>query len=497
MEHGLREERFFGLALGGFGRLGWRFCQSPLTSLVMSDPMHRFESDVTSNRMKPDKHNDGRSVRPRFANFPFDPSAVPFFYGTVVLVCGTLGVLASAPGQTVGVSVFTDFLIEAHQLSRSWISFAYLSGTIGSALLISRAGRYYDRFGGRWVSAGSAAMLAIVLAAMSFSDEIARAVAMLLPENYRDSVSFSVLTLGFFAMRFFGQGMLTLSSRNMVLEWFEQRRGMALAFIGISIAFGFSITPACFEWLIQRGGWSWAWQTIAMLVGVFAIVAICFARSRPEDHGMVPDGPFANEDRKTHAETVSGRQFTLSEARRTYSFWVFTFSVVLSGLILTAFSFHVVSIFADAGMSRARAVAIFVPAACVSVVVEFVGGWLSDFVKLKYLAMVQSLGSLILALSLAFLGDNVSIVFVVLGMGLMQGMFGIISGVTWPRFYGRTHLGAISGFSTSIVVAGTAIGPYLFSVAHDLVGAYRPATLLCAVAAVVLIAASWRADRPE
>tara|TARA_R110002073_G_scaffold336522_1_gene534673 strand:- start:1393 stop:2736 length:1344 start_codon:yes stop_codon:yes gene_type:complete len=434
---------------------------------------------------------------PRLVNFPFNPTRLPFFYGTVVMVCGTLGVLASAPGQTVGVSVFTDFLIQAHQLSRSWISFAYLAGTIASAMLITRAGRWYDRFGGRWVSAISAGMLAVVLTGMSYSAVIAESVASILPAAYRDHASFAVLTLGFFAMRFFGQGMLTLSSRNMVLEWFEQRRGMALAFIGISVAFGFSVTPPIFEWLIQRGGWSWAWQTIAVVVAVYALLAFCFGRSRPEDHGLLPDGPFAKKDRKTHAETLSGRQFTLSEARRTYSFWVFTFSVVMSGLVLTAFSFHVVSIFADGGMSRSQAVAIFVPAACVSVVVEFVGSWLSDFVKLKYLAMVQLVGIVMLSLSLSFLSPGPAVVFVVLGMGLMQGMFGIISGVTWPRFYGRTHLGAISGFSTSIVVAGTAVGPYLFSVSHDRFGSYQAATLLCAVVALLLLAASPRADRPQ
>lgn len=69
----------------------------------------------------------------------------------------------------------------------------------------------------------------------------------MLPDNYHLQVSFLVLTLGFFTMRFFGQGMLTLSSRNMVLEWFEQRRGMALAFIGTSVAFGFSMTPPLFN----------------------------------------------------------------------------------------------------------------------------------------------------------------------------------------------------------------------------------------------------------
>ncbi len=447
--------------------------------------------------MKSDSETEKLHRHSRFANIPFDPARLPFFYGTVVLVCGTLGVLASAPGQTVGVSVFTDYLIDAHQLSRNWLSFAYFAGTIGSAILITRAGHWYDRFGGRWVSAVSAAMLAIVLMGMSFSDTIAESASSILPNSYRHHVSFVVLTLGFFAMRFFGQGMLTLSSRNMVLEWFEQRRGMAMAFIGISIAFGFSMTPPFFEWLIQKGGWSWAWQTIALIVAVFSLIAFCFGRSRPEDHGLLPDGPFAKENRKTHAETLSGRQFTLSEARRTYSFWVFTFSVVLSGLVLTAFSFHVVSIFADAGMQRSQAVAIFVPAACVSVVVELAASWLSDFVKLKYLAMVQLVGIMMLSLSLSFLGARTSVVFVVLGMGLMQGMFGIISSVTWPRFYGRTHLGAISGFSTSIVVAGTAVGPYLFSVAHAQFGTYQPATLLCAIVALLLFAASPRADRPQ
>jgi len=347
------------------------------------------------------------------------------------------------------------------------------------------------------VSAASAAMLAIVLTGMSYSAVIAEAVASVLPEDYRSEVSFVVLTVGFFAMRFCGQGILTLSSRNMVLEWFELRRGMALAFIGISVAFGFSLTPPFFEWLIQKGGWSWAWRTIAALVAIFSLVALCVGRSRPEDHGLKPDGPFAKKTRKTHVETMSGRDFTLSEARRTYSFWVFTFTVLLVGLMMTAFTFHVVSIFADAGMRRSHAVAIFVPAACVSVVVEFVGSWLSDFVKLKYLAIVQLVGVIVLSLGLAFLGAGAPIVWVVLGMGLMQGVFGTISGVTWPRFYGRKHLGAISGFSTSIVVAGTAVGPYLFSVARDQFGTYRPATVGCAIFAAVLIAMSLRADRPQ
>ncbi len=58
--------------------------------------------------------NSQQSIR----NFPFDPARFPFFYGWIVLSAGTLGILMSAPGQTVGVSVFTDSLIEALAIER-------------------------------------------------------------------------------------------------------------------------------------------------------------------------------------------------------------------------------------------------------------------------------------------------------------------------------------------------------------------------------------------
>ena len=46
------------------------------------------------------------------ADCPFKPRSVPFFYGWVVVAVGSLGVAMSIPGQTLGVSVFTDSLIE-------------------------------------------------------------------------------------------------------------------------------------------------------------------------------------------------------------------------------------------------------------------------------------------------------------------------------------------------------------------------------------------------
>jgi hypothetical protein len=82
-------------------------------------------------------------------NWPFKPSKLPFFYGWVVFICSTLGVIFSLPGQTIGLAVFTNSLIDVLALSRTELSIAYLLGTVISSLFLARAGRWYDILGGR------------------------------------------------------------------------------------------------------------------------------------------------------------------------------------------------------------------------------------------------------------------------------------------------------------------------------------------------------------
>jgi sugar phosphate permease len=422
-------------------------------------------------------------------NRPFDPARLPFFYGWGVLLFGTAGMLMSAPGQTVGVSVFTDFLIEELALSRTGLSLAYLVGTVASAAMLARAGRLYDYFGGRLVATAAALLLALVLVGLTLAPGVAAAIG-------GPAAAFGVIAVGFFLLRFSGQGMLTLASRNMVMEWFDTRRGLANAVMGVSISFGFSYAPRVFDDIIGASGWRGAWHGLAVAVALFAVVAFLFYRDTPEAHGLSPDGPLAGRSRRTHHEAHPARDFTLPEARRTYTFWVFAAAVFLSGLVLTAYTFHIVSLFADAGMSRERAVAVFLPAAVVAVIVEFAGSYISDFVRLKYLLMVQLTGIVVLTVSIAALAPGAAVIGLIAGQGLMQGMFGIVSNITWPRFFGRTHLGAISGFALALTVSGTAVGPYVFSFGRDLSGGYGAAALVCTGLAVGLLLAATRANRP-
>lgn len=433
----------------------------------------------------------------RFRSFPFEPARYSFFYGWIVLGAGTVGILMSAPGQTVGVSVFTDPLIAALGLRRSVLSLAYMIGTLASAVVLSWAGRLYDRHGARVVATAAAVGLALTLVFLSVSAELSEALGSLLPSVSPTAVAFVVIVVGFFLVRFTGQGVLTLASRNMVMEWFEVRRGAANAIMGVSISFGFSMAPRVFDHFVASGGWEAAWRWIALLVLVFAVVAFLVFRDTPEAHGLRPDGGEVKVRRSAHPEAKSRRSFTVGQAIRTYTFWLFAVGLLLNALITTAFTFHIVSIFGDAGMTRGAAVAVFLPISLVAVAVQFLGSWLSDRVKLKYLFALQMAGLAVMASGIVLLAPGWAVIVVIVGNGLAQGVFGITTNLTWPRFFGRRHLGAVSGLAMALGVAGSAVGPFLFSAGRDALGSYAPAVLICGVIAAMLVAGAFFADAPS
>lgn len=457
----------------------------------------------------------------RLTRFPFDPKRLPFFYGFVILALGAITTMMTLPGQTMGFSVFTDFLIEALGVSRLSLSLAYLVGTISSAFVLTPAGKLYDKAGPRLIGTLTAALLGLTLFYLSRVDVVAGAVADsgVLPLSVAAFVS---IVFGFFAARFLGQGVLSLVARNIVMTWFERRRGMANAILGATISFGFSAAPRLLNALIEAGGWRQAWRSMGWVIGIgFPILFFLIARDSPSACGMHPDGAL-QDDPVTRSAAPKGparlvrrliparirvkfstplsanpeHPRALREAMRTYSFWVFIAALTLFSFYVTGLTFHVVSIFGEAGMDRTRAVSIFLLASVIAVILGFTASWLSDFAKMKYFLMAQLIGLSLSATALALLRPGAVVVLMIVGNGINAGLFGLLSSVTWPRFYGVRHLGEISGFAMGWMVAGSAIGPYAFSLSLDLLGSFRPVGWVALSVAAVLFILGTRADRP-
>jgi MFS family permease len=430
-------------------------------------------------------------------NKPFPVSKFPFFYGWVILAAGIIGILMSIPGQTMGVSVFTESLLADLQINRNNLSLAYLVGTVGSGLIITRAGKLYDRHGARVMAFVAGVMLGLMLVYLTRVDRLAEslsAVKWLSPAV----LTFVLLAFGFWGIRFFGQGLLTMVSRNMVMKWFNRRRGLANAVLGIFSALGFSVAPKILDQVIQQLEWRGAWIFLAMLVGIgFAFFVLLIFRDNPQACGCEPDGKLSRAKGNRRPPSLPDHDFTLTEARSTLSFWAFTLGLSLSALYISGLTFHVVSVFEVSGLTREQGLGIFIPTSLIAVGIQFLGGYASDFIRLKFLLLVFALGMALSIVGLVLLGEPpVAYWMIIAGNGVVWGLYTVLIGVTWPRFYGLKHLGAISGFSLSWAVIGSALGPYMFSLSQDLTGSYDLVAWICFVIAILVAALSFKADNP-
>ncbi|MFW6371325.1 MAG: MFS transporter [Bacteroidota bacterium] len=437
------------------------------------------------------------TFKQRWNNIPFNPLKSPVFYGWIILFASIFGVLASAPGQTMGVSTFTDYLIENIKINRNQISTAYMIGTICSSLLLTWAGRQYDRFGARWTAIAASLLLAVALLLLSQSDRILRVFAVDFTSMAYNSVAILLLIFLFFLLRFSGQGVLTMTSRNMLMKWFVARRGFANGIMSVFVALGFSIAPLTFDALIQETSWRIAWIIMAGVLGIgFSFFAFLLFRDNPEDAGLIPDGE--KHRHREHKVTIRPfKEFTLPEARRKLVFWLYVIPLAINSFYITGFTFHLISIFDVAYMDREKALAIFVPISFLSVGISFVGGWISDRIKLKYLLYFFLSGELIALLSLANLNDGIFYYGFILGHGMVNGLFNVLMSVTWPRFYGRKNLGSITGFVMSVSVFASALAPVFYSLSYSWLGNYSYASFSLAFVVLILLILSYKGNNPQ
>ena len=392
--------------------------------------------------------------------FPFNPSLFPFYYGWIILIVGSLGVLFSAPGQTVGVSVFTDHLISALRLSRDQISSAYMVGTLLSACLLTRVGRLIDLIGVQVISALAAVFLALAMFGLSRVDHI----TVFIGTNPLVT-AFIIITMGFFSIRFCGQGVLSLASRTMVMRWFEERRGRVAACLSVFVSLGFSYSPRLFQYLVDLSDWRVAWVIIGLALLVIALpVILLFFRDSPERYGIMVEAglrPFKRTARRQM--TQDDRSFTLVQARHETRYWVYTFFLAWWALLGTAFTFHIVDIFLFQSLKATKAVAIFLPISIVSVSSSFLASWISDAIDLSPLFYLATGAMTLVGFTMLFPGTGWSRVTLIGVYGLSSGLWTVLYNIAFPRLFGRTHLGEINGSVMAYIVAGSAVGPWIFS----------------------------------
>ncbi len=232
-------------------------------------------------------------------------SGSPIYYGWVILLAATFGMFMTTPGQTLGVSIFLDRIIADLGMSRASVSLMYTFGTLIGSFSLPFIGRFIDRQGPRTAVVVISAFFALACVWMGF-------------------VSGPVMLLaGFILIRGLGQGALGLVSLHVINLWFVRRRGLAVGLLGLGMAVATALFPFVIEALISASGWRRAYIILGGLVAVTILpLGAWLYRGRPELYGLQPD----SAARKTQTKPLQERTYTLSQARRTFTFWLFSVS---------------------------------------------------------------------------------------------------------------------------------------------------------------------------
>jgi cyanate permease len=176
---------------------------------------------------------------------------------------------------------------------------------------------------------------------------------------------------------------------------------------------------------------------------------------------------------------------------------MYTLILAFHAFFVTGLTFHVVSLFDEAGLSRTEAISIFIPITVVSVITSIAANFISDWINIKLLLYIMIGGAMLASGGLLIISHDYGTYLIMIGLGITGGLFAVINAITWPRFFGRKHLGAISGKAMSAIVMASALGPYLFSSSKSILGSYSYIAYACLVFLLFLSSASIKANVPK
>jgi len=391
--------------------------------------------------------------------------------------------ILTGPGQTIGVSVFIDPMVQALGIGRSAVSGAYLVGTLIGASAMPSLGRFIDQRGVRRAQVLVGVAFALALVNMSAVDNLVWLMA------------------GFAGIRMMGQGALSMIPTVSVSLWFHRRRGVAMGVLATAAGAGIMGVPLALDATIAATSWRWAWLLAAGVVAATVVPLGWFALiDRPSAVGQVPDGgpgpavaagagpqgaaepvrwwtrllPIRSAVRRVAPDLPS---LTRSQAVRTRQFWILATVSTTVGMLITGLNFHQIDLLGEAGLSSGQAAAMFLPQIIGSSATGIAVGWLIDRVGVR---LVPAL-AMALLIVVHLLGASVSagpLVFLyAISLGATAGATRATTGTLLPGYFGTDHIGSIQGVMTVTGVAGSAAGPVTLALVEQWSGSYRGASL--------------------
>lgn len=407
----------------------------------------------------------------------------PIFFGwTIVGVLG-LTTIVSYGTTSYAFGVLLAPVAGDQGWSRASLSGGYALAILTAGVLGVPIGLLVDRYGGRLLMSAGSAVAGLVLVALS---------------AVHDVMQFDLL---------WGLGLGLASaltfypvSFTIVANWFELRRGAALAWLTTLGGLASPIFIPATAWLVGRLGW----REAVLILGISQLLVALplhalVVRRHPEDLGLRPDGKPPVGPARTVAEAAPGplKGVPARQAIRGPVFWMLTVAAGIEQLASMVVFAHQIALMTSRGFDPVFAAGIAGVLGLASLPGRYILNRLSD----RYDAQV------LLALVLATLGAGVAVITLAdsaPGLYAYALIYGVAFGARTPLrasvmagHYGRRAYGAITAAQGSVVALPAAFGPLAAGWLYDRLGDYQLAFWLTAAAFVVAATVVYLTPRPR
>lgn len=409
------------------------------------------------------------------------PRSSGIFYGWWVVIASMCALVIGSAFYWQGFGVFFLSLQEEFDTNRAAISGAIALSQLEGGMLGPVGGYLADRFGPRRMMTIGVSVMGIGFILMSMVSSL---------------LEFYIVFLGIISVG------MSVGVRVPALvapaNWFVRKRGMA---IGISLTgsgLGGLFIPVL-GILIATIGWRDTAIVAGIAVWTLGIPLAMVLRTRPEDHGMLPDGDRPSDRPATAAarELQAGSapaaaaapdplegDYTLRGALRLPVFWFLAVAFGLRQFAVGAISLHVVPFLVDAGRSLEFASSILAATTLTSVVGRLGFGWLADRFPPRYIMAVSMVMVGVGALTLNFVGTGWTLLVLYIAVyAIGWGGGAVTMNATRGAYFGRRAFGTISGTMDFFQMFGLVLGPIFAGLVYDFTGSYTIAFTSFAVSA--------------